>query len=121
MSNERVDGILKGAGVEPREAEGDFSVLTEHPTLGSEHFIRYITPLRKYLGFGPDVGGKRPSVLFFEALMASGKHGAIALVRAWETPCPMRPPPTCAGRSRRARLPSVSRGSPIWSIGVWTI
>jgi hypothetical protein len=88
MSSKRVEGILGEADVEYRAPEGDFSALTEHPTLGTEGFVRYITPLRLFLGFGPDVGGKRPSTAFFEALMSSGRDGAIALLRAWENSLP---------------------------------
>lgn len=70
------------AGAERDEAAHGFFELSESAAFGGEEFLREIDGLRRFIGAGFAIGGRRPSAEFFEALLSRGRVGAEAVLNA---------------------------------------
>src|SRR6266542_1339459 len=81
--NEAVGKIWEAVGAERDEAAHGFFELSESSAFGDEAFLREIDGLRRFVGAGFAIGGRRPSPEFFEVLLSRGRVGAEAMLNAY--------------------------------------
>jgi hypothetical protein len=81
--NENAKRILAEAGAEYDPAAEGVSTLVQRPEFENETFLNAIAGLRRFVGGGSDVGGRRPGGGFCRAVFAHGASGAHALLAAY--------------------------------------